>query len=196
MTVGSEVAGGVDDVHISRCLFLGTDRGLRIKTRRGRGQKGVITDIFVENIQMKDVRMPITANMFYFCDPDGHTEYVQGQYFMPVDYRTPKVGNICVRDVTCEGVNASFLCAYGLPEAPIGKITLENIKVSYRPVEERTPERPIMMDNFDAMSGRSIFVKNGDEIICRNVEIVGSADGAPEIVNVQRQELEGLRYSE
>ena len=49
VTVGSEVAGGVKNVRVSRCIFDGTDRGLRIKTRRGRGSRSVLDDILFEN---------------------------------------------------------------------------------------------------------------------------------------------------
>ena len=38
------------DVVISNCVFIGTDRGIRIKTRRGRG--GVVEDVRVSNIVM------------------------------------------------------------------------------------------------------------------------------------------------
>ena len=42
VTVGSEIAAGVKDVHIKDCLFMNTDRGLRVKTRRGRDRKSVV----------------------------------------------------------------------------------------------------------------------------------------------------------
>lgn len=75
VTVGSKVAGGVKNVRVTQCIFDGTDRGLRIKTRRGRGERSVLDDILFENIDMNGVHMPFTVNMFYFCDPDGHTDY-------------------------------------------------------------------------------------------------------------------------
>ena len=46
VTVGSEIAAGVKNVHITDCLFMNTDRGLRVKkTRRGRGKLSVLDDI-------------------------------------------------------------------------------------------------------------------------------------------------------
>jgi polygalacturonase len=160
VTIGSEIAGGVSNVHVSRCIFAGTDRGVRIKTRRGRGEKSILTDLLFENISMDHVHMPLTVNMFYFCDPDGHTEYVQSRDAYPVDYRTPGIGSITVKDADCTGVDASFVCVMGLPEAPVEKISLENIKVSYLEEDKRVPQRPVMMDGFPEMTGRSIFLKN------------------------------------
>ena len=76
VTVGSEIAAGVKDVHIRDCMFMNTDRGLRVKTRRGRGKLSVLDDISFENIDMDNVMTPFVVNSFYFCDPDGKTEYV------------------------------------------------------------------------------------------------------------------------
>ena len=43
VVIGSEMSGGVRNVVIANCVFVGTDRGIRIKSRRGRG--GVVEDI-------------------------------------------------------------------------------------------------------------------------------------------------------
>jgi Endopolygalacturonase len=148
VTIGSEVSSGVSQLKVEKCIFSGTDRGLRIKSRRGRGKKSLIDDITFENIEMKDVQMPFTVNMFYFCDPDGHTDYVQDQNPRPVDDKTPRIGSIIVRDVTCTGVNAVFACLYALPEMPMEEACFDNIKVTFKDEKERTDVCPIMMDNF------------------------------------------------
>ena len=53
VTLGSEMAGGVKDLTVNRCVFLKTDRGLRIKTRRGRGKDAVIDGVTFENLKME-----------------------------------------------------------------------------------------------------------------------------------------------
>ena len=50
VTIGSETSGGVRNVWAYDCVFDGTDRGIRIKTARGRGN-------VVEKIFMRDIRM-------------------------------------------------------------------------------------------------------------------------------------------
>ena len=45
ITIGSEMAGGVKNLTVRDCMFLHTDRGLRIKTRRGRGKDAVVQGI-------------------------------------------------------------------------------------------------------------------------------------------------------
>lgn len=195
VTVGSEVAGGVKNVRVTQCIFDGTDRGLRIKTRRGRGERSVLDDILFENIDMNGVHMPFTVNMFYFCDPDGHTDYVQNQEPAPVDEMTPAIGSITGRNIECKGASASIVCAVGLPERPIEKLVFENINASFLPENERVPERPVMMDNFDEMSGRSIYAKNVKELVVSNVNITGSVDSEPELIGVEHTTFENVKYN-
>ncbi|WP_026517105.1 glycoside hydrolase family 28 protein [Butyrivibrio sp. MC2021] len=194
VTVGSEAAGGVRNVRVSQCIFDGTDRGLRIKTRRGRGERSVLDDILFENIDMSGVHMPFTVNMFYFCDPDGHSDYVQNQAPAPVDEMTPSIGSITGRNMNCKGVSACVLCAVGLPEMPIGKLTFENVDVSFLPESERIPERPVMMDNFDEMSGRSIYAQNVKNLVLKNMTIAGAADKEPELKNVENTSFTEVNY--
>ncbi|SCY05200.1 glycoside hydrolase family 28 protein [Butyrivibrio sp. INlla14] len=194
VTVGSEAAGGVKNIRVSQCIFDGTDRGLRIKTRRGRGERSVLDDIIFENIDMNGVHMPFTVNMFYFCDPDGHSDYVQNQAPAPVDEMTPVIGTIAGRNISCKGASACVLCAVGLPERPIGQLIFENIDVEFLPEGERVAERPVMMDNFDEMSGRSIYAKNVQNLTLSNVHIKGSVDTQPQLISVEHTNLTDVYY--
>jgi polygalacturonase len=53
VVIGSEMSGNVKRITITNCVFEGTDRGIRIKTMRGRG--GVIEDLLVSNIVMNNM---------------------------------------------------------------------------------------------------------------------------------------------
>jgi Endopolygalacturonase len=194
VTIGSEVSSGVSQLKVEKCIFSGTDRGLRIKSRRGRGKKSLIDDITFENIEMKDVQMPFTVNMFYFCDPDGHTDYVQDQNPRPVDDKTPRIGSIIVRDVTCTGVNAVFACLYALPEMPMEEACFDNIKVTFKDEKERTDVCPIMMDNFMTMNGKSLYIHNVKKVVVRNVTIKGCSENEPVMINVEEKDIEGLNF--
>lgn len=194
VTIGSEIACGVCNLDVSQCIFEHTDRGLRVKSRRGRGNKSILENLRFSNIRMNHVQMPFTVNMFYFCDPDGHTEYVQCQEALPVDEKTPTVGNLTISDVCCEGVNSVFVCIYGLPESPVSGVYMDKVKVSYLQESERVPMCPIMMDNFPDMCGRGIFIKNADLITMNNIDIVGSVDEEPELINVNQKKLGGVTY--
>jgi len=196
VTIGSEIAGGVRQVHVSHCRFIGTDRGVRIKTRRGRGETSVLTDLVFENIEMKDVKMPVTVNMHYYCDPDGHSSYVQSQEPAPVDYRTPAVGTITLRNAKISGVSSSLVCACGLPESPVKKISLQNIRAEYCPAAERTPAVPVMMDGFDPVSGESLWLKNVSALSAEDIEIHGEDVSDPVFIGDVKAELKDVFINE
>lgn len=62
VTIGSEMAGGVKNLTVKDCMFLHTDRGLRIKTRRGRGKDAVVDGIVFEHIRMDHVMTPFLSS--------------------------------------------------------------------------------------------------------------------------------------
>src|SRR5690349_13717467 len=62
--VGSEMSGGAKNINVENCTFVGTDIGLRFKTTRGRG--GVVENIYIDNILMKDIPgEAILFDMYY-----------------------------------------------------------------------------------------------------------------------------------
>lgn len=194
VTIGSEASGGVSGVKVSQCIFSGTDRGVRIKTRRGRGRQAVMTGLHFENIRMDDVHMPLTVGMFYFCDPDGHSEYVQCQEPLEADERTPMIGDIRLKNVVCTGTDAAFVCVYGLPEQKVGSVSIENVDVTFREKERLQPMSPLMMDHFMEMSGKSVYLRNVKKVSMKNVSIRGSLDETPELIDVDDISMENLQY--
>ena len=171
IVLGSEMSGGVKDITVSQCLFNQTDRGLRIKTRRGRGKDAIIDGITFENIKMEKVLTPLVINMFYYCDPDGHTEYVYSKEKLPVDDRTPYLGKFVFKDIDCEDVNVAAGTFFGLPEQPIDSITIDNVSFHY--AENPIADKPAMMDGLDAMSGRGIIISYVNEVNIKNVTFTG-----------------------
>lgn len=64
VVIGSEMSGGVNNVYAHDCDFSQTERGLRIKSMKGRG--GVIENIWFENIRMDNIKKEaIKINMHY-----------------------------------------------------------------------------------------------------------------------------------
>ena len=181
MTCGSEMSGGVNKVYLHDCLMRNTDRGLRIKTRRGRGEQGVIDDILFENVLMENVGTPYVVNALYFCDPDGKTEYVQSREKQPVDERTPRIGRIAFRNVTATDVACAgyFL---GLPEKPIERVEMENVTITCG--AEAAPMTPAMACGVEKVSRKGVVAINVDKVIMRNVTITGQDGVMLECENV------------
>lgn len=174
MTCGSEMAGGVNHVYLHDCVMRNTDRGLRIKTRRGRGKQGVIDEIVFENVLMENVGTPYVVNCLYFCDPDGKTAYVQSREKQAVDERTPRVGRIAFRNVKATGVACAgyFL---GLPEQPIECVEMENVDISCS--EEAQAMVPAMANGVPKVKKKGFVAINVEKVHMRNVTITGQ-DGA------------------
>ncbi len=182
VTVGSEIAAGVHDVKIKDCIFLNTDRGLRVKTRRGRGKDSVLDNITFENIKMDNVMTPFVVNSFYFCDPDGKTEYVGSKNPLPVDDRTPRIDRLTFKNIECHNCHVAGAYIYGLPEQKIAEVTMENVNIDY--AEDAKSGVAAMMLGCDASSKRGIVAANVKNLKLVNVSVNG-AEGEPyELINV------------
>lgn len=131
VVLGSEMSGDITDVVIRDCEFSGTDRGLRIKTRRDRG--GKVARVSMSNIRMDQVATAISANAFYFCDEDGTCDRVQSRNLSPVDIGTPTIRDIDVFNVTARNVQLAAIALLGLPEAPVKNVRIEKMRVSFDP---------------------------------------------------------------
>ncbi len=172
VTLGSEMAGGVVDLTVNRCVFRRTDRGLRIKTRRGRGKDAVIDGVLFENIRMEGVLAPIVINMWYnCCDPDRHSEYVWSRECLPVDERTPYLGEFTFRDMECVDCEACACYCDGLPEMPIGSITLERIRFTFS--EDARPFKPAMREFMEELVRVGMYIDNVRELTVRDVTLEG-----------------------
>lgn len=122
--VGSEMSGGVENIVVSNCRFLGTDVGLRFKSKRGRG--GVVRNIYIRDIYMTDiVTEPLLFDLFYGNMSAVDAMKQEGEYkepeAMPVDETTPEFRDIYIERVVCNGA-ARAMYFNGLPEMPVSNI--------------------------------------------------------------------------
>lgn len=131
--VGSEMSGGVKNIYVSDCTFLGTDVGLRFKSTRGRG--GVVEGIYIRNIQMIDIpHEPLLFDLFYGGKGAGEEteEELAGRMkasIPPVTVETPAFRDIHISDITCKGSGRAMFFN-GLPEMPISDVSVKNVIIS------------------------------------------------------------------
>ncbi len=168
VVIGSEMSGGVHDVTVEDCDMKGTDRGLRLKTRRGRG--GSITNIAMRRVTMDGVLVPLSANAHYFCDWDGHDEWVQSRAPAPVAEGTPQIDGISVEDVDVHGLALAAGVFLGLPEMPIRNIRIRRLRIhSTDPAAASMP--PIMADHVRAMRHEGILCEHA-QIDCDDTDLL------------------------
>ncbi|MBQ0125613.1 MAG: glycoside hydrolase family 28 protein [Clostridiales bacterium] len=189
VTLGSETACGIYGLRVSRCIFERTDRGLRIKTRRGRGKDAVIDGVVFENIKMNGVLTPIVINMWYnCCDPDRNSEYVWSRKALPVDERTPKLKKFTFRNIVCDDCNIAACYCDGLPESPIDEISLENIDFSF--AENAVSGVPAMRSFIEPMCRAGMYFDNVKSLSIKNVNVVGAIGETLTKHNVENITLE------
>jgi len=131
VTVGSEMSGGVRNLHVSNCTFMGTDVGLRFKSNRGRG--GVVENIYISDIEMINIPTQAISFNLYYSGRSASEDIEAGdnssvEKLLPVTEETPQFKNIFIHDVNCKGaLQGIFL--QGLPEMMLENIQLENIRM-------------------------------------------------------------------
>lgn len=176
VTVGSEMSGGVKNLHVSNCTFMGTDVGLRFKSTRGRG--GVVENIFISDVFMTDIpSQAISFDLYYGGKSIAETLAEGGNTvstkLVPVNEETPQFKNISIKNITIKGAQqAVFL--QGLPE-----MNLENIEISNLIAK--------------AEKGFSIIDANGIKISNAKLDI--KAKNAFEIYNTKNLSLKNMEFN-
>lgn len=164
--VGSEMSGGVKNVHVSNCTFMGTDVGLRFKSTRGRG--GVVEKIYISNIDMINIPTePIRFNLFYGGQSpileDDQEAAVVDEEAVPVTEETPSFRDIYIKNITAVGSGSSGYFQ-GLPEMNLKNINIENAYLEGK---------------------KGISMVDADGITFKNVEIVSEVGHPITIYNTQ-----------
>lgn len=158
--VGSEMSGGVRNIFVSDCLFMGTNIGLRFKSARGRG--GVVENIYIKNINMFDiVYEPLSFDLYYFTQKTDSVPLV--------DETTPIFKNIHIKNIVARDVNKAMLFN-GLPEMNISDINIENAIISSKLGAELSDAQKINFRNVE------IYTKEGPALILNDVRDMQISD--------------------
>ena len=149
--VGSEMSGGVKNILVQNCQFLGTDVGLRFKSCRGRG--GVVQNIFIRDISMFDIQTDaITFDLYYggksVVEVLESGEKVNNIEAKPVDETTPEFRDIDIQRITCRRARRA-LFFNGLPEKPITNIRLRDIRITAQEPNDFFNCKNVTQDNVE-----------------------------------------------
>ncbi|MCY0878938.1 MAG: glycoside hydrolase family 28 protein [Firmicutes bacterium] len=114
IAIGSGMSGGVKDIHVSQCTFRDLERGIRLKSIRGRG--GIVEDVNISDIQMDNIeREGLTITAFY----DAST-------VPPRSHSAPLFTRITF--VNIRGRKAQTgIALYGLEDMPISDVRFKDI---------------------------------------------------------------------
>lgn len=174
--IGSEMSGGVRNVHVSNCTFIGADIGLRFKTTRGRG--GIVENIFIRDIYMKDIPgEAILFDMYYAAkDPvplAGEKRELPNVEFKAVDETTPVFRNFTITNVYCNWAEKAVFIR-GVPEMAVSNIEFNNLVIT---------------------SKYGLDIQEADNIRFNNIQLYTSqADPLVEIIQSRNIQLNRLQF--
>lgn len=169
--IGSEMSGGVRNVYVSGCSFIGTDVGLRFKSTRGRG--GVVENVFIDNINMIDIPNDALIVDLYYAIKDS-----PGAPIPSVSEETPVFRDIHISNVFCRGAGRAVYFN-GLPEMPIKNIFIKNMVVTNAKkgiVINQVAQ--VNMENIkvEASENSSIQIKNATGVVINGKEYKKDSD--------------------
>ena len=164
--IGSETAGEISGISVEDCVFDGTDRGIRIKSRRGRG--GCIHGLRFRNLIMRGNLCPLVINMYYRCGAYNPDDFSLDP--RPVSERTPRIHDISIERVRAAGCRASIAFIAGLPESRAEGITISDSSFALADHGLADPSLAELTSGLPESSFRGILVRNAD-IMLRNTDI-------------------------
>ncbi len=203
VTVGSEMSGGVKNMHVSNCTFMGTDVGIRFKSNRGRG--GVVENIYISDVRMTNIPTnAISFNLYYGGQSVSEMmEAGAGQIetnVLPVTEETPQFRNIFMSKITVKGaLQAVFM--QGLPEMNLQNIQLKNMLLQAEKGFSVIDATGVKVSNI------KLFTKNKtayEFYNCKNVNLAGieiNTDAADAVTingskneNIKLQSSSGINF--
>jgi polygalacturonase len=170
VVIGSETSGGINNIVASNNVCKGTDRGIRIKTMRGRGS--VIQNVRFDNWVIEDSpreAIHITAN--YVKIPEE-----------PKSERTPVLRNISISNITV--VNAKQVVGIaGLPEQSIENVRMTDItgdgEIGF--VADRVDGLELRDIRVDAKTGPAFTFTNAKRLFLDTLSSLESPDRSPTV---------------
>jgi len=194
VTVGSEMSGGVKNLHVSNCTFMGTDVGLRFKSTRGRG--GIVENIYISDIFMTDIpSQAISFDLYYGGKSIAETLAEGGNKIntkaIPVNEETPQFKNISIKNITISGAyQAVFL--QGLPEMNLENIEISNLTAKAEKGFSIIDANGIKITNakLDIKSPTIFEIYNGKNMSLKNVEFNSTSAKAVTIDGAASEKIE------
>ncbi|MCA5004008.1 glycoside hydrolase family 28 protein [Sphingobacterium sp. WQ 366] len=196
--IGSEMSGGARNIWVEDCSFIGTDIGLRFKTKRGRG--GVVENIFINNINM--VGIPgegILFDMYYEAvDPIillGDKKEEIKVVKLPVTEETPQFKNFTIKNVHINGADQGIFLR-GLPEMHVKNVSFENINIEADKGVEIISSTNISLKNIRVNAKNTnplVVVENSEKIAFDGLQPMGPVDLLMRVSGSETKDIRAIR---
>jgi len=122
LSIGSELAGGAQNIRAERIRFKDTDQGIRIKANRDRGHD--VSHLFFKDIDMEGVGTGILISEYYPAVEPPTDNRPQ-----PIGRLTPFFHDFHFENVTVKSSKVAAVI-YGLPESPVKDLVMKNVRLN------------------------------------------------------------------
>ena len=181
VVIGSEMSGGVRNVAISNCVFCGTERGIRLKSRRARQRR----------------RGPARRQHCHGrCAVPHRAEpvlYLRGFGTRQAHERLAAAGDVPARrssgdcassNITARKVKYAAAFILGLPEMFVDDLVLDGISVYMDPANTQAGS-PAMAAGVGDMCRAGLVMKNARNVKLRRIDIYDQIGPAVTVNNSQ-----------
>jgi hypothetical protein len=183
VVLGSETSGGIRNVVASNIVAQGTQRGIRIKSTRGRG--GLMENIRFDNWVIEDSPNPaIEVTNYYTRAPEE-----------PVSVRTPIFRNIAISAITINRCRTA-VSIEGLPEMPVEGLRLTDIVANAHEGLRAFNTKGLELHNvrINAETGIPFLIRDASDLDLDGVQTRDPKAGVP-VVRLDRSKRVSLRNS-
>jgi polygalacturonase len=151
--IGSNTDGGMEDIYVTDCSFIGSDIGIRVKSNSGRG--GLVKDIYIDNITMKNIKNEAILFSTYYEDmPAGKA--AANNNGEAADDKVPHFTQFHISNVQCDGAGTAISIT-GLPGTPVDSIYMDNISITAKKGFVSTDAKDIFMNKVTLNTGTPLF---------------------------------------
>jgi polygalacturonase len=161
LSIGSELAGGAQNIRAERIHFKGTDQGIRIKSNRDRGHD--VDNLFFKDIDMEGVKTAILISEYY-----PNVEPPADNRAQAIGRLTPFFHDFHFENVTATGSQVAAV-VYGLPESPVKKLTKKNIRLAGARGMTISDAQDVVLDGVavTAAEGKDIDIRSSAKVMRR-----------------------------
>jgi DNA sulfur modification protein DndE len=129
--IGSNTDGGMRNIFVKDCNFVGTDVGIRIKSNAGRG--GLVHNIYLKDIFMSNIAGEAVSFDTFYEDVQAGKNYAEVKAKDEMTRvgmeKVPQFRDFYISNVYCRGAKTGISIT-GLPRMPVSKINFENVTIS------------------------------------------------------------------
>jgi len=145
--IGSNTDANMHNIYVTNCSFIGTDTGIRVKSNVGRG--GKVTNIFCENIYMKDIDNAAIVYELEYNDVGA----VKTKDARIDTTKVPDFDGFSIKNVYCDGAKIGILIG-GTETSHVKNVLFKDMIIKAKDVVKAKLSENITLDNVTIISDK------------------------------------------